>query len=135
MSVNLAILIGHLGRDPEVTATSGGKSVCRMSLATSRRTGSGEVTEWHRVVAWDELAETCGQYLAKGRQIYVEGRLQTRTYDGKDGGKRRSTEIVAHRVVFLGRGEDRGGGQAPKSEAASEPWNPSPDDGEDGIPW
>lgn len=135
MSVNLAILVGHLGRDPEVTVTTGGKSVCRMSLATSHKSGGGEVTEWHRVVAWGKLAETCSQYLAKGRQVYVEGRVQTRAYVDKDGVKRYATEIVAHRVDFLGGGESRGGERAPRGEPDAGPWDPPPGDSEDGIPW
>lgn len=135
MSVNLAILVGHLGRDPELTVTTGGKSVCRMSLATSHKGGGGEVTEWHRVVAWGKLAESCSQYLAKGRQIYVEGRLQTRAYVDKDKVKRHSTEIVAHRVDFLGGGESRGGERAALGEPDPGSWDPPPGDSEDGIPW
>jgi single stranded DNA-binding protein len=94
MPVNKVILIGNLGRDPEVRATPSGQTVCNFSIATSEKfTGRDgtqrEQTEWHNVVAWAKLADACGRYLAKGRQVYVEGRLTTRQYEAKDGtGKR-----------------------------------------------
>jgi single-strand DNA-binding protein len=108
MSVNKVILVGNLGRDPELRATPSGQSVCSFSVATTERftdrTGQQrEQTEWHNVVAWGKQADLCGQYLKKGRQVYVEGRLTTRQYEAKDGtGKRYRTEIVAQRVQFLG---------------------------------
>jgi single-strand DNA-binding protein len=108
MSVNKVILVGNLGRDPEVRATPSGQSVCSLSLATTERfTDRGgqqrDQTEWHNVVVWGKQADLCGQYLKKGRQVYVEGRLTTRQYDAKDGtGKRYRTEVVAQRVQFLG---------------------------------
>lgn len=108
MSVNKVILVGNLGRDPEVRATPSGQSVCSFSVATTERFNdrSGqqrEQTEWHNVVAWGRQADLCGQYLRKGRQVYVEGRLTTRQYEAKDGtGKRYRTEVVAQRVQFLG---------------------------------
>src|SRR5215469_8415012 len=108
MSVNKVILVGNLGRDPEVRATPSGQSVCTLSVATSDRftdrTGQQrEQTEWHNIVAWGKQADICGQYLKKGRQVYVEGRLTTRQYEAKDGtGKRYRTEVVAQRVQFLG---------------------------------
>jgi single-strand DNA-binding protein len=108
MSVNKVILVGNLGRDPELRATPSGQSVCSFSVATTERftDRSGqqrEQTEWHNVVAWGRQADLCGQYLKKGRQVYVEGRLTTRQYEAKDGtGKRYRTEIVAQRVQFLG---------------------------------
>lgn len=107
MSVNKVILIGRLGKDPEVHQTTTGHLVCKLSLATSEswKDQDGqkqERTEWHRVSAWGRLAEICGQYLAKGRQAYIEGKLQTNEYTDKDGILRYSTEIVAQSVQFLG---------------------------------
>jgi len=108
MSVNKVILVGNLGRDPEVRATPSGQSVCNFSLATTERFTDRagqqrDQTDWHNVVVWGKQADLCGQYLKKGRQVYVEGRLTTRQYDAKDGtGKRYRTEVVAQRVQFLG---------------------------------
>ena len=108
MSVNKIILVGNLGRDPEVRAIPSGQSVCNFSLATTERfTGrdgqSREQTEWHNIVVWGKQADLCGQYLKKGRQIYVEGRITSREYEARDGsGKRYRTEVVAQRVQFLG---------------------------------
>lgn len=117
MSVNKVILLGNLGADPEVRFTQGGQAVATFRMATSeswtdRSSGQRqERTEWHRVVAWGRLAELCGEYLRKGRQCYVEGRIQTREWQDKEGQKRYTTEIVASQVVFLGgRGEGGGGG-------------------------
>ena len=108
MSVNKVILVGNLGRDPEVRATPSGQSVCNFSLATTERFTDRagqqrDQTEWHNVVVWGKQADLCGQYLKKGRQVYVEGRLATHQYEAKDGtGKRYRTEVVAQRVQFLG---------------------------------
>jgi single-strand DNA-binding protein len=109
MSVNKVILIGNLGKDPEVRFTQTGSAVANFSIATSEqwndRDGKRqERTEWHNIVVWGKQAETCGQYLAKGRQIYVEGSIRTRSYDDKTGTKRYITEIVAQRIRFLGGG-------------------------------
>lgn len=109
MSVNKVILVGHLGKDPEVRYTQTGSAVGNFSLATSEqwndRDGKRqERTEWHNIVVWGKQAETCGQYLAKGRQVYVEGSIRTRSYDDKSGNKRYVTEIVAQRIQFLGGG-------------------------------
>ena len=115
-SVNKVILIGNLGRDPELRYTKSGQAVANFSLATNERWtdmegGQQERTEWHRIVAWGKTGELCAQYLAKGRTCYVEGRLQTREYEDKEGIKRYTTEIVAQNVTFLGgRGEGGGGG-------------------------
>ncbi len=110
--INKVILIGNLGRDPELRYTQSGTAVCTLSLATTRSYNNRnnervEETEWHRVVVWSKQAEFCNQYLSKGRQVYVEGRLQTRNYEDKDGIKRYSTEVIADTVQFLG---SRGGG-------------------------
>ena len=105
--VNKVILIGRLGRDPEIRYTPDGTAVANFTIATSREwndrnTGEKkEQTEWHRVVAFRRLAEICGEYLSKGRQIYIEGYLQTREWDDKDGNKRYTTEIVASQMQML----------------------------------
>ena len=115
-SVNKVILVGNLGRDIELRYTPGGAAVATLSLATTEvwndKSGQRqEKTEWHRVVLWGKTAETLAEYLLKGRQIYVEGRLQTRQWDDRDGNKRYTTEIRADRVVLLGgRGAGGGGG-------------------------
>jgi single-strand DNA-binding protein len=105
--VNKVLLIGRLGGDPEVKTISSGQQVATLNIATSEswmgRDGQRqEKTEWHRVVAWGKLAELCGKYLAKGRQVYIEGRLQTRQWEDQQGNKRYTTEIVANNVQFLG---------------------------------
>ena len=112
--VNKVILIGHLGRDPEVRYTSSGGAVANFSIATTEswndKSGQKqERTEWHKISVWGKLAELCGQYLNKGRQVYVEGRLQTREWNDKEGQKRYTTEIVAQNIQLLGGGQ--GGGQ------------------------
>lgn len=117
MSVNRAILIGNLGKDPELRFTASGQAVARFSLATNEkwkdRDGNAqERTEWHNVVVWGKQGESCGQYLTKGRQVYVEGRITNRQYEDKDGNKRSITEIIAQRVQFLGGGGGRGNEQA-----------------------
>lgn len=115
-SVNRAIILGHLGKDPVVKYTQGGQAVCEMSIATSERWKdkggeAHEKTEWHTVVAWGKTAENCGEYLKKGRAAYVEGKLQTRSWEDKQSGEKRyKTEIVAERVVFLGGGDGRSEG-------------------------
>jgi len=111
--VNKVILIGNLGADPEMRFTQGGQAVANFRIATSESwTDKGgqkqERTEWHRIVVWGKLAELCGQYLAKGRQCYVEGRMQTREWNDKEGKKNYTTEVVANQVTFLG-GRDGAG--------------------------
>ena len=106
--VNKVILIGNLGADPEVRSTASQQSVTQFNLATSeswvnRKGERQEKTEWHRVVVWGKLAETCAKYLTKGRQVFVDGRLQTRSWETEQGQKRFTTEIVANQVLFLGR--------------------------------
>src|SRR6476620_6234294 len=112
--VNKVILVGHLGADPDMRYTPSGQGVCEMRIATSEswndKNGQRqERTEWHRIVVWGKRAEGCSKYLSKGRQIYVEGRIQTRSYDDKDGNKRYITEIIAADVQFLGGGGREGG--------------------------
>lgn len=138
-SVNKVILVGNLGRDAEIRYTSGGTAVATLSLATTDVwTDKGgqrqEKTEWHRVVLWGKTAETLQEYLLKGRQIYVEGRLQTRQWDDRDGNKRYTTETRADRVVLLGGrgggGVSRGDGtdyptDSPKPSGSNQPSEPS----------
>ncbi len=123
MSVNKAIVIGNLGRDPEVRALPSGQSVANLSVATrarftDRNGERQEQTEWHRVVAFGKLADNCQRLLSKGRQVYVEGRLRTRQYQAKDGsGPRYRTEIIALQLRMLG---NRVNGTTPKAEASKE---------------
>jgi single-strand DNA-binding protein len=113
--VNKVILIGNLGADPELRYTSGGTAVCNIRLATneSYKDSNGETvekTEWHSVVAWARLAEICGQYLKKGSMIYIEGSLQTRQWEDRDGNTRYTTEIKAQEMQMLDSRESGGGG-------------------------
>ncbi|MEM6326884.1 MAG: single-stranded DNA-binding protein [Bacteroidota bacterium] len=113
--VNKVILVGNLGQDPELRYTGSGTAVCNFSLATTEsykdRDGNQvENTEWHRIVAWARLAEICGEYLKKGRQVYIEGQLQTRQWEDKDGNTRYTTEIKAREMQMLGSRDDSGGG-------------------------
>ena len=125
--VNKVLIIGRLGTDPEVKAVSPTQNVARLSVATSetwndREGQKQERTEWHRVVVWGKLAEICGKYLSKGRQVYVEGRLQTRSWEDQQGQKRYTTEIVANNVQFLGAtGEARD-----NSSSSPESFGPEP---------
>ena len=114
-SVNKVILIGRLGADPEVRYTQGGQPVASLRMATSEnwtdRDGQRqERTEWHSITVWGKQAELCGQYLAKGRQVYLEGRLQTREYTDREGINRKAVDVVANQIVFLGGRSDGGGG-------------------------
>ena len=153
-TVNKVIIVGNMGRDAEVRYTPGGAAVATLSLATTdvwndKAGQRQEKTEWHRVVLWGKQAETLAEYLTKGRQIYVEGRLQTRQWDDKDGNKRYTTEIRSDRVVLLGgrggsTGEDGGGGGdygSPRSSGSSSSSSPAggppgpPELTEDDIPF
>jgi len=110
-SLNEATIMGHLGRDPEMRFTSTGKGVCNFSVATTSKWGEKESTEWHRIVVWDNeknpQATRCAEILAKGKLVYVKGRLQTREWQDKQGAKQRTTEIVANTVLFLDRPEGK----------------------------
>ncbi len=113
--VNKVILIGNLGADPELRYTPGGQAVCDLRLATNeswmdKQGQKQERTEWHRVVMWGKPAEVCKQYLTKGQKVYIEGRLQTRSWDDKEGHKRYSTEIIGTDFMFLGGGSGAGAG-------------------------
>ena len=125
--VNKVLLIGNLGRDPEVRTTPSGQSVASFTLATSRRWkdrdgNRQEQTEWHNIVVWGKQAETASQYLTKGKQIYVEGRIQTRSWDDKTSGEKKyRTEVVCDNFQMLGsRGESGGGGGSRHTEDAGD---------------
>jgi single-strand DNA-binding protein len=135
-SVNRVILIGNLGRDPEVRYTQNGTAVANFTLATNEVwTDKGgerqERTEWHRIVVWGKQAEIAREYLSKGKQVYIEGSIQTRQWDDREGNKRQTTEIKALRFVLLGRpepGESRMTAAAPAEAASDEPGPPPEDD-------
>jgi len=135
-SVNRVILIGNLGRDPEVRFTQNGTAVANFTLATNEVwTDKGgerqERTEWHRIVVWGKQAEIVREHLTKGKQVYVEGSIQTRQWDDREGNKRQTTEIKALRVVMLGRpepGEARMSAAAAPDAASDEPGPPPEDD-------
>lgn len=105
-SLNRVELIGRLGRDPELKTTQTGKKFCRFSVATDEGPKDKPVTMWHQVMAWEKTAELCARYLAKGRQVHIEGRLQANEYE-KDGVAVKSYQVVAQSVLFLGSGEER----------------------------
>jgi single-strand DNA-binding protein len=149
-SVNKVILVGNLGADPELKYTPSSRPLCNLRIATTDvfKDKSGqrqERTEWHRVTVWGDQAENCSKYLAKGRSVYIEGRLQTRSYD-KEGQKHYATDVVADRVVFLGSGGGGGEGRRPTGGAGSpgaresgppddDPMPSSPPASDDDIPF
>ena len=141
-SVNKVILLGHLGKDPEVKYTPSGTAVAKFSIATNERYKDKEGnwqdrTEWHNIVAWQRLAEIAGEYLKKGRQVYIEGRLQTRSWDDKESGQKKyMTEIVANDLVLLGgsKGEgDEGGGVRSRGASASMDQRPQHEEAHQGT--
>ena len=140
-SVNKVILIGNLGRDPETRFTPGGAQVCNFTLATNEqwKDKSGqrqERTEWHRIVVWGKQAEICKEYLAKGRQVYVEGSLQTREWNDRDGNKRTTTEIRAIRIQLLGRADGARAEGAPAGPIGSgAPEETDPEYTDDDVPF
>ena len=133
-SINRVILIGRLGQDPEVKFLDGGNAVCNFSMATSetwkdKQGEKQEKTQWHRVVAWGKTAELAGKYLAKGRQVCVEGSIEYREYTDKEGVKKYSTDIKAQSVTFLG-------GKSESAPAASTDYGPAPmTDNDDSVPF
>jgi len=125
-SLNKVFLIGNLGADPELRYTANGNAVANFRIATTekwkdRDDQMQERTEWHRIVVWGKTAEHCGEYLRKGRSVHVEGKIQTREWEDKEGNKRWTTEVVADRVTFLGGRDDNSG-------ASREPPPPTQDD-------
>ena len=146
MSVNKVILIGRLGRDPEVRHMPNGEAVCNFSIATSEtwKDQNGqkqERTEWHNITLYRRLAEVAGQYLKKGSQVYIEGRIQSRKYTGKDGIERTAYEIIGSEMKMLGGGNDSGQQNAqhtppapPSRQAPAAPAQPV-DDIDDDVPF
>ncbi len=143
-TVNRVILVGRLGKDPEVRSTPNGTSVTKFTLATDEkftdRTGEKqERTEWHNIVAWGKLGEICGQYLKKGKLVYIEGRIRTDSWDDKESGQKRyRTEIVADQMKMLDRrGDENGGSYGGGSSYAKKGSTPQPDvvQDEDEVPF
>jgi single-strand DNA-binding protein len=150
-SVNKVILVGRLGKDPELKYTPSGAPVAKFSLATDEsfkdKTGEKqEHTEWHNIVAWNKLAEICGEYLTKGKLIYIEGSIRSRQWQDQSGNKRTSYEIIANQMQMLGSKSDSGGGgmnrpaperhAAPTPSPSGEPIAPSePEISDDDIPF
>ena len=146
--VNKVILIGHLGRDPETRTTQSGQTVANFTLATTERFKGEDRTEWHRIVVWGKLAEICAQYLTKGKQVYIEGRIQAREWEDKEGNKKTTTEIVANEMRMLGSKGDSpsqgggwqkpaakpSGGYPPAGPPAQDNYGPPPMDDDD-IPF
>jgi len=132
--VNKVILVGRLGRDPEVRYTPNGVAIANFSIATSEEwkdkdTGEKqERTEWHRIVAWRRLGEICGEYLHKGSQVYIEGRLQTREWEDRDGNKRYTTEVVAQNMQMLGKPSREGRAESQEERYPDEEPISIPDD-------
>lgn len=152
MSVNKVILVGHLGKDPEVKYTASGAAACRFSLATNEtfKNKAGEPqkrTEWHSIVAWGKLAEICGEYLTKSKQVYIEGSIRTGTWNDRDGNERKSFDIVARYMQMLSPSANGNGAKsktesakpAPKGQASQAAVQPSEEDNpfeaEESIPF
>jgi len=138
--LNKAILIGNLGRDPEVRYTPSGVAVANFSIATSEtwtnKEGEKETrTEWHRIVAFGKLGEICGEYLAKGKQVYVEGRIQTRDWEDQNGVKRYTTEIVASQMIMLGSRDSEYTHKPDGQTAGGPPGSPVTAPEDDDIPF
>ena len=137
-SVNKVILVGNLGADPDVRYTPSGVAVANFSIATTetwkdKSTGEKkEQTEWHKIVAWRRLGEICGEYLRKGSQVYIEGSLQTRAWEDKEGIKRYTTEVVAYKMQMLGSQGDRMSDRSPQGDLPAEP---PPNLPEDDVPF
>ena len=135
MGVNKVTLLGNLGADPEAKKTASGQSITLFNMATSnfwtnREGQRQEHTEWHRIVVWGKLAETCAEYLFKGKKVYVEGRLQTRSWEDEKNQKRYMTEIVASQVLFLGGSQERNQDRSYDKSRESSPYNKEPAFGE-----
>ena len=128
-SVNMQILVGNLGKDPEVRSTGSGKKVATFSVATSSKSRGEEFTTWHNVVAWEKLAEICEQFLKKGSKVYIQGRTNHRSYDDRDGNTKYITEVIADQMQMLSprsEGQGRPAEQRPAA-APQQPFNPDDD--------
>jgi len=139
-SVNKVILIGNLGKDPELRYAPSGAAVASFSLATSEQWkdqegNPQERTSWHNIVVWSKLAEIAAEYLKKGAKVYLEGRLQYRDYETKDGNKRYVTEIVANELVMLSPRQGQDGGGRPEDSASGAPPAPSVSEGKEDLPF
>lgn len=131
MSINKAIVVGRLGGDPELKYTQTGQGVCKFSVATpeqwtDKQGQKHERVEWHRVVVWGKLGELCSQYLAKGRQVYIEGKLQTHTWDDDKGVKHYTTEILGQNIQFLGEAPKQGDNPTQSKQAQKPSGSPAP---------
>jgi single-strand DNA-binding protein len=146
MSVNKVILIGNLGKDPEIRYSQSGTAVANFSIATNRNVKKNDEwvkeSEWHKIVAFGKTAEVCSEYLSKGKQVYIEGRLQTREWEDKDGNRRWTTEIITERMQMLGtradrdRDRDRDTKPPPPTDAGEDPFNKTSDDvPDDDVPF
>lgn len=118
MSLNLALLIGRLGKDPELRYVASGTAICKFSIAVDvpKKDGSKQLPDWFNIVAFGKTGENCSQYLTKGREVFIEGQVKPRSYEDKEGNKRYITEIWASRVQFLGGSSAGGGGDKNKEE-------------------
>ena len=136
-SVNKAIIVGNLGKDPEVRFTQSGRAMARFTVATNETwmdqdNGRQERTEWHNIVVWGKQAELCGQYLSRGSQVYIEGRIETRKFEDKEGKERYFTDINARQVTFLGSRD--GGGTRSGQSSDDEPGGGFDDAGAGSVP-
>jgi len=136
-SLNRVTLLGRLGKDPELSYVPSGAAVCKFSMATSRSFKKGdewkEETDWHNIVCWGKTAEAAGTYLTKGSQVYAEGRIQTRSYEDRDGNKKYVTEIIADSVIFLGGKQS--GSQSDAAESTRQSAYSSSEITDDDIPF
>jgi single-strand DNA-binding protein len=131
-SLNRVELIGRLGQDPNMRLTSAGQTITRLSLATDRPSRPGETaTDWHQIVCWDQVAEFAGQHLTRGRLVFVAGRISYRTWEGRDGQRRRAAEIVATEIILLDR---RPGSDSPDSTGSSSTISSDVDDPDEDLP-
>jgi len=119
-SLNSVSIIGNVGKEAEMRFTPSGKPVTSFSIACNSKFGETESTEWFNIVTWNKLAETCNQYITKGQQVFVEGRLQTRSWEGQDGEKKYRTEVIANKVLFLGQRKQGESEEAPKEDSGED---------------
>ena len=128
-------LIGRLGQDPDTRFTTAGQAITRLSLATDRPSRPGETgTDWHQIVCWDQLAEFAGQHLTRGRLVFVAGRISYRTWEGRDGQRRRSAEIVATEIILLDRRPTSDSSDSPESAESSAPFVPDAGEPDENVP-